>query len=164
MPSEPTSNRVKSYPAESLRARLPVLTTVPSAKTASSAITFSRIEPYRTVVVPEAPVEAIPPKVASAPGSTEKNKPSFASRSFSGILLSPGCTTTIKSSGQISTILSISDKSNVIPPSTGIICPSSEDPTPNGITGTFAAEHKRITSCTSLVERAMTIASGRMAL
>jgi hypothetical protein len=45
----------------------------PSGRTTVSDSTFSRIVPYRTAVVPEARVAAIPPKVASAPGSTEKD-------------------------------------------------------------------------------------------
>ena len=160
VPSDPTSRRVRSYPAESFRVGLPVRITVPSASTAVSAMTLSRIEPYRTVVVPEAPVAAIPPRVASAPGSTEKNSPSRESRSLSGMRRTPACTTTSRSSGRTSRIASISDRSIVMPPSTGSTCPSRDDPTPNGITGTPAAEHMLRTACTSSVDRAMTTASG----
>ena len=44
--------------------------------------TVSRIVPYRTVVVPDAPVATMPPIVASAPGSTQKYTPVFASALF----------------------------------------------------------------------------------
>lgn len=45
VPSEPTSKRVRSYPADDLRARLPVCTISPLASTAVSASTFSRMVP-----------------------------------------------------------------------------------------------------------------------
>ena len=45
VPSDPTSRRVKSYPAALLRARDPVRTTVPSCSTAVRLSTFSRIVP-----------------------------------------------------------------------------------------------------------------------
>ena len=108
---------------------------MPSAITAVSAKTFSRIEPYRTVVVPAAPVDAIPPKVASAPGSTEKNKPEEANFSFSAIRVTPGCTRTSKSSALISMILFISVKSSEMPPNSGSTCPSRDEPAPNATTG-----------------------------
>jgi hypothetical protein len=37
--------------------------------------TFSRMVPYRTALVPEARVAAMPPKLASAPGSIGKKSP-----------------------------------------------------------------------------------------
>ena len=43
--------------------------TRPSARTTSKFRTFSRIVPYLTAFVPEALVEHIPHKLASAPGS-----------------------------------------------------------------------------------------------
>eukprot|EP00967_Tisochrysis_lutea_P018763 scaffold21262_cov30-Tisochrysis_lutea.AAC.2 len=72
VPSDPISSRVKSYPAELLRARPPVRITSPEASTAVRPSTFSRMVPYRTAEVPEAPVATMPPMEASAPGSTEK--------------------------------------------------------------------------------------------
>ena len=107
VPSEPTNNLVRSYPAESFLVSLPVRITVPSAITAVSAKTLSRIEPYRTVVVPAAPVAAMPPNVASAPGSTEKNNPERANFSFNSTLCTPGWTRTSRSSDRISIILFI---------------------------------------------------------
>jgi hypothetical protein len=46
---------VKSYPADDLSARDPQLAIVPSGKTQVSDRRFSRIVPYFTAVVPEAP-------------------------------------------------------------------------------------------------------------
>jgi len=45
VPSEPTRRRVRSYPADDFRARPPVRMIEPSAITASTAMTFSRIVP-----------------------------------------------------------------------------------------------------------------------
>ena len=108
---------------------------MPSAKTAVSAKTFSRIEPYLTVVVPAAPVEAMPPIVASAPGSTEKNKPSLASRLLSATRVKPASTRTTKSAGEISMILFISVMFILIPPLSGRTWPSKDEPAPNATTG-----------------------------
>jgi hypothetical protein len=45
VPSLPTNSRVRSYPADDLRARVPVRTASPPAVTTSSDSTFSRIVP-----------------------------------------------------------------------------------------------------------------------
>ena len=45
VPSEPTNNRVRSYPADSFLVSRPVLIIVPSAITAVNAKTLSRIDP-----------------------------------------------------------------------------------------------------------------------
>ena len=139
VPSEPTINLVRSYPADNFLVGRPVLMIVPSDKTTVIAKTFSRIDPYLTVVVPEAPVDAIPPNVASAPGSTEKNKPRFASFSLSATRRTPPSTRTNKSSGAISIIVFISEISKLIPPNIGSTCPSNEVPAPNGTTGMFCS-------------------------
>jgi hypothetical protein len=57
--------------------------TSPFGRTTVRPRTVSRIVPYRTAVVPEARVAAMPPIVASAPGSTQKAMPVFASALFS---------------------------------------------------------------------------------
>ena len=45
VPSEPTNNLVRSYPADNFLVSRPVLMTVPSAITAVNAKTLSRIDP-----------------------------------------------------------------------------------------------------------------------
>ena len=75
VPSAPTNKCVRSYPADVLRARRDVFTISPVGVTTLSPSTNCFIAPYFTVVVPDAPVDAMPPKLASAPGSTGKNKP-----------------------------------------------------------------------------------------
>ena len=90
VPSLPTNNLFKSYPADDFLAFVPVLITLPSANTISIAKTFSRIVPYKTAVVPDALVAAIPPKVAFAPGSTEKNNPVERNSLFNISLVTPG--------------------------------------------------------------------------
>lgn len=68
------------------------LPTCPSAITAVSASTLSLMVPYLTVVVPLALVEAMPPSVASAPGSTGKKSPAWRRASFSCLRVTPACT------------------------------------------------------------------------
>ena len=72
-PSYPLLERIQ-FPAD-LRALPPDRMIEPSGITACSDSTASRIVPYRTAVVPEARVAAMPPSVASAPGSSGKNSP-----------------------------------------------------------------------------------------
>mmetsp|Transcript_32814 Transcript_32814/g.79772 ORF Transcript_32814/g.79772 Transcript_32814/m.79772 type:complete len:212 (-) Transcript_32814:596-1231(-) len=98
VPSDPIKSDVKSYPAEFFGARVPVFVIVPSAKTHSSANTLSRIVPYRTAVVPDAEVAAIPPMVASAPGSTTKFNPVYRNASFNVFRVTPAPTVAIGSS------------------------------------------------------------------
>ena len=98
VPSEPTNNRVKSYPAADLRALLDVRIIRPSARTTVSPKTFSRIVPYRTAFVPEALVAAIPPSEASAPGSIGKNNPWSLMNSLSCFRVTLACTVQSKSS------------------------------------------------------------------
>ena len=111
--------------------------------------------------MPAAPVDAIPPNVASAPGSTEKNNPFDASFSFKAIRCTPGSTRTSKSSGLISIILFISVKSNEIPPKSGSTWPSSEEPAPNATTGIFSELQYFKTLETSSVLCGITTADGR---
>src|SRR5580700_8909049 len=54
----------------------------------------------------------------------------------------------------------MSRKSSEMPPRGALTWPSSEVPTPNGITGTRAAAHNRTTHCTSSVVCGNTTASG----
>ena len=135
VPSEPTINLVKSYPAEDFRDLLPVLIILPFASTTSRPRTFSRIVPYLTAVVPDARVAAIPPKEAFAPGSTGKNKPSDLNSLFSCSLVTPGCTITSMSSGFILSTLSICIISRQIPPLLAKAFPSNDVPVPQATRG-----------------------------
>jgi hypothetical protein len=118
VPSDPTNNRVKSYPAADFRARVPVVTTRPSAITTVRPKTFSRIVPYRTAVVPDARVAAMPPMVASAPGSIGNASPLLRSALFTCSRVMPACTVTSRSSTLRRSTRFISRRSIVIPPRT----------------------------------------------
>ena len=56
------------------------------------------------VVVPAAFVAAIPPSVASAPGSTGKKRPCSAAARSSAVRVTPGCTVAVRSPGETSRI------------------------------------------------------------
>ncbi len=135
VPSLPTNNLLISYPADDFLALVPVLIILPSAKTTSIWRTFSRIVPYNTAVVPDALVAAIPPNVAFAPGSTEKNNPVVRSSLFKASRVTPGCTTANISWEFTSNMRFISDIFKVIPPCNGSAWPSNEVPTPQGVIG-----------------------------
>ena len=55
----------------------------------SKPITCSRIVPYFTVFVPDAPVEHIPPIDALAPGSIGKNNPVSLKKEFNSSRVTP---------------------------------------------------------------------------
>jgi hypothetical protein len=61
VPSAPMKSLVKSGPTEDFFARDRVVMTEPSAVTTVTFNTFSRIVPYLTALVPDAPVDIIPP-------------------------------------------------------------------------------------------------------
>ena len=103
------------------------------------------------MVVPAAPVEAIPPNVASAPGSTEKNNPKLASFSLRATRCTPASTRTNKSSEDTSVIVFINEISRLMPPIIGKTWPSKEVPAPNATTGIFSAVQIFITWETSAV-------------
>ena len=84
--------------------------------TTVSPSTFSRIVPYRTAVVPDARVAAMPPIVASAPGSTGNISPVFFRWSFRRRWVSPASTVTSMSSGLSRSTLVIRVRSMVMPP------------------------------------------------
>ncbi len=143
VPSEPMNNRVRSYPADDLRARPPVEISEPSGSTTFIDSTRSRIVPYLTALVPEARVAAIPPIVASAPGSVGKNSPSRASTFSSSRRDTPGSTVQSRSSALTLRIRFIAVMSMQTPPVTAWIWPSSDVPAPKGITGTSKRSHSR---------------------
>src|SRR5436190_7166923 len=122
-------------PADDLRARVPVLITVPSARTRVRPRTFSRIVPYRSAVVPEARVAAMPPIVASAPGSIGNMRPVFFSALCSCSRVTPASTVASRSSTPTRTIRFMPRRSIVMPPWIALTWPSSDVPAPNGTTG-----------------------------
>ena len=103
-----------------LSAREPVRITFPRRSTTSTASTFGRIFPNRTVVVPVAFVAAMPPSVASAPGSIGNQSPCCPAARSSAARVTPGSTVAIRFSGSIETIRSMRDRSRLMPPSIGI--------------------------------------------
>ena len=86
-------------------------------------------------MVPEAPVETIPPSVASAPGSTGKNTPSGRSAASSCLRVTPAWTVTSRSSTDRRRMAFISRMSTQTPPCSAWTWPSSEVPAPNGTSG-----------------------------
>mmetsp|Transcript_28984 Transcript_28984/g.66570 ORF Transcript_28984/g.66570 Transcript_28984/m.66570 type:complete len:300 (-) Transcript_28984:73-972(-) len=163
VPSEPTSRRVRSYPALDLRALPPVRITRPSASTAVVPSTFSRIVPYLTAAVPLAPQAAIPPREASAPGSIGKIRPVWRRCVLSARRVTPACTRQSMSPSFTCRIASMSERSRQTPPCSAWICPSSEVPEPNGIIGTRASAQSRTMPTTSSVLVAQATTSGGMA-
>ena len=103
----------------------------------------------------------MPPRVASAPGSTEKKSPSRLNRSLSAIRCTPASTRTNKSSGRISSIAFIFVRSRLTPPKNGRTCPSRDVPAPKATTGIFCSLQYARTFETSCVLLAMTTAEGR---
>ena len=102
----------------------------------------------------------MPPRVASAPGSIGKNRPVLLTASLSCLRVTPGCTVTVKSSALICSTLFMRLTSMLMPPCTASKCPSSEVPTPNGMTGTLCNAANLTASATSCVHSANTTADG----
>ena len=86
-------------------------------------------------MVPEARVAAIPPSEALAPGSTGKNSPVARSSRFSSSRVMPGWMRTSMSAWLTSSTRFIRLKSTTTPPRTAWLCPSSEVPVPQAVTG-----------------------------
>ena len=122
--------------------------------------TFSRIVPYRTAVVPEARVAAIPPRVASTPGSTEKKRPLSRRYLLSCLWVTPACTVASRSPGLTRRIWFIRERSMVTPPRNATTWPSKPLPLPKGIIGTLWLAHTLTISLTSSVDSANATASG----
>src|SRR5215207_9840789 len=93
----------------------------------------------------------MPPSVASAPGSTAKNRPSRPSVSSSASRRTPGWTRQSRSPALTSSTRSICERSTVTPPCTGSVWPSKELPEPHGIRATPCAAAIRTTPDTSSV-------------
>jgi hypothetical protein len=91
-------------------------------------------------MVPDARVDAIPPMVASAPGSTENMSPLFFNALASSRRVTPASTVASRSSSPMRRIRFISRRSIVMPPCNACTWPSSDVPAPNGTIGTPHAE------------------------
>jgi len=102
----------------------------------------------------------MPPSVASAPGSIGKKRPVSRISRLSCSRVTPGCTVTVRSSGWTSTILSMRERSIDTPPCSASRWPSTELPTPNGITGTSCWSASARTAATSSVLSQKTTTSG----
>ncbi len=102
----------------------------------------------------------MPPMEASAPGSMGKNRPVLLISSLSCLRVTPGCTVTVRSSALIDSTLFMRDTSMLMPPCTASRWPSSEEPTPKGMTGTLCSLASFTASATSCVLSANTTAEG----
>ena len=111
-------------------------------------------------MVPEARVAAMPPMVASAPGSTGNISPVFFSRASSVLRVRPASTVTSRSSWLTRSTRVMRVRSMDTPPRTALTWPSIELPMPNGIIGTRCSAQARTTAATSSVESGNTTASG----
>ena len=101
--------------------------------------------------MPDAPVAAIPPIVASAPGSTEKKTPSGRSFASSWRRVTPAWTVTSMSSTESRRIAFIRVMSTDTPPLSAATWPSSEVPAPNGTIGAPWSRQTRTTAAASSV-------------
>ena len=133
VPSAPTNRRVRSYPADDLRARVPVVMTRPSARTTVSA---EHVLPHRAVAdgrrargarrrhaadrrvgagIDRKHQAGVPQRLRSAAGASRRLRP------WRRGLRRP-----------TRRILFISRRSMQMPPRTACTCPSSDVPAPNG--------------------------------
>ena len=96
---------------------------------------------------------AIPPIVASAPGSTLKKTPSGRSFSSSWRRVTPACTVTSMSSTDRRVIAFICVMSTLTPPRSAATWPSRLVPAPNGTIGDPWALQIRTTAAASSVLR-----------
>ena len=102
----------------------------------------------------------MPPSEASAPGSIGKNRPWSRRCSLSALRVMPGSITQSRSSACTASTRFMSRKSIEMPPCGALTWPSSDEPVPNGITGTPWPAQMRTISCTSAVLCGNTTASG----
>jgi hypothetical protein len=110
--------------------------------------------------VPEARVALMPPMVALAPGSIGKNRPVSLISRLSCSRVTPASTVTVRSSALTCTMRFMRDRSTLTPPCTASRWPSSEEPTPKGMTGTACAVAWETMKATSSVDSQNTTASG----
>ena len=85
--------------------------------------------------MPDARVAAIPPIVASAPGSTQKCTPSLTIALFSCRCVTPASTVASRSSTLTRSTRFMRERSIEMPPLNAFTWPSSPEPIPNGTTG-----------------------------
>src|SRR5690606_29631370 len=80
---------------------------------------------------------------------------------LSCLRVTPGSTTASKSSALTVTMRFMRVRSSDMPPFSGMVCPSIDDPAPNGVTGTPCSKQAATTRCTSASLSAWTTACGR---
>src|SRR3954469_24322218 len=102
----------------------------------------------------------MPPIVASAPGSTEKNTPSGRSRASSWRRVTPACTVTSMSATERRTISFIWLMSTQTPPWSAATWPSRLVPAPKGTIGVPCSRRTLTTGAASSVEHGYTTKSG----
>jgi hypothetical protein len=73
---------------------------------------------------------AMPPMLASAPGSMGKNRPVSLMASLSCLRVMPGCTVTVRSSASMDSTRFMRFTSMLMPPCTASRWPSSDEPAP----------------------------------
>ena len=122
--------------------------------------TTSRIVPYRTALVPLARVEAIPPREASAPGSTGKNSPVSRRCAFSCLRVTPAWTVHSMSSTLTSSTASICAVLRATPPRRKARWPSRLVSAPVEASATRSSVHTSTHRATSSVERGKATRSG----
>ena len=102
----------------------------------------------------------MPPSDAFAPGSIGKNSPVSRISALSCSRVTPACTVTVRSSGLTRTTAVMRETSMLTPPCTASRWPSSDEPMPNGMTGTACASASLTTAATSSVLSQNTTTSG----
>src|SRR5256885_1270851 len=110
--------------------------------------------PYRTVVVPLAFVAAMPPRVASAPGSTGNQRPCGPAAASTCERVTPACTVTARSSAASATIELIRVRSRLIPPSSGMTWPSRLVPVADDLARCLGDAEACAEACERLLEAA----------
>ncbi|MCY1519643.1 hypothetical protein D9M68_544000 [compost metagenome] len=89
-----------------------------------------------------------------------KNRPVLLISSLSCLRVTPGCTVTVRSSALTESTLFMRETSMLMPPCTASRWPSSDEPTPKGMTGTLCSLASFTASATSCVLSANTTAEG----
>ncbi len=153
VPSLPARSPGISYPTLSLTSGVHLLSTEPSASTASIPSICARVFPYRTMRVPPALVATMPPSVADSfdAKSIPKRRPCADAARSARATVTPAPAAIVRPMGSTASIvsrrlvLSTTDPAEAIPPPTSPVLP------PCGVMGTPASKHARRTADTSEV-------------
>ena len=131
--------------------RRPVRSNVPSASTAVRASTDSLVTPYFVQCRPPALVAMFPPmlEISWLAGSGAYIRSCLAAARSSSAVMTPGSTTAISSSGEISRIRFSRSVEMTSAPLGTLAPPESPVPRPRGTTGTANAVAPRNSICTS---------------